>query len=100
MPAGGPGAGLRDPPPGPGQGPDPQADLRRRRERLRPGRVNDRDPMLPRPSLCLNIPKTGSFWMRHVFDAADWLELKRRCGLGHRTPPRRASLEFVRMAKR
>ena len=56
--------------------------------------------MLPRPSLCLNIPKTGSSWMRHVFDAADWLELKRRCGLGHRAPPLRASLEFVRMAKR
>ena len=56
--------------------------------------------MLPRPSLCLNIPKTGSSWMRNVFDAADWLELKRRCGLGHRTPPLRASLELVRMVKR
>ena len=56
--------------------------------------------MLPRPSLCLNIPKTGSSYMRHFFDAADWLELKRRCGLGHRAVPLRASLEFVRMAKR
>ena len=64
------------------------------------GRLNGRDPMLPKPSLCLNIPKTGSSWMRHFFDAADWLELRRRCGLGHRTPPLRASLELVRMAKR
>ena len=56
--------------------------------------------MLPKPSLCLNIPKTGSSWMRHFFDAADWLELKRRCGLGHCTAPLRASLELVRMGKR
>ena len=51
--------------------------------------------MQPKPSLCLNIPKTGSSWMRHFFDAADWLERKRRCGLGHRTVPLRASLELA-----
>ena len=65
-----------------------------------PGGVNGRERMLPKPSLCLNIPKTGSSWMRHFLDAADWLELKRRCGLSPRRVPLRAGLRFVRMAKR
>ena len=42
---------------------------------------------MPRPSLCLNIPKTGSSFTSRFFDAADWLELRRRCGLGRLAAP-------------
>ena len=50
---------------------------------------------MPRPSLCLNIPKTGSSFTSRFFDAADWLELRRRCGLGRLAAPNRASVEIV-----
>ena len=55
---------------------------------------------MPRPSLCLNIPKTGSSFTSRFFDAADWLELRRRCGLGRLAAPNRASVEMVRRIKR
>ena len=55
---------------------------------------------MPRPSLCLNIPKTGSRFTRRFFDAADWLELRRRCGLGRLAAPNRASVEIVKRIKR
>ena len=55
---------------------------------------------MPRPSLCLNIPKTGSSFTSRFFDAADWLELRRRCGLGRLAAPNRASVEIVRRIKR
>ena len=55
---------------------------------------------MPRPSLCLNIPKTGSSFTSRFFDAADWLELRRRCGLGRLASPNRASVEIVRRIKR
>ena len=55
---------------------------------------------MPRPSLCLNIPKTGSSFTSRFFDAADWLELRRRCGLGRLGAPNRASVEIVRRIKR
>ena len=55
---------------------------------------------MPRPSLCLNIPKTGSSFTSRFFDAADWLELSRRCGLGRLASPNRASVEIVRQIKR
>lgn len=56
--------------------------------------------MLPKPSLCLNIPKTGSSFTNYFFNAADWLELKRLYGLNHLTVPHRTSLEFVKTLKR
>ena len=55
---------------------------------------------LPRPSLCLNVPKTGSSYLRRFFDAADWLELRRRCGLGRLTLPLRTSTAVVSAIKR
>ena len=55
---------------------------------------------MPRPSLCLNIPKTGSSFTRRFFDSADWLELRRRCGLGRLAAPNRASVEIVKRIKR
>ena len=55
---------------------------------------------MPRPSLCLNIPKTGSRFTRRFFDAADWLELRGRCGLGRLAAPNRASVEIVKRIKR
>ena len=55
---------------------------------------------MPRPSLCLNIPKTGSSFTSRFFDGADWLELRRRCGLGRLAAPNRASVEIVRRIKR
>ena len=54
---------------------------------------------MPIPSLCLNIPKTGSSFTSRFFDAADWLELRRRCGLGRLASPNRASVEIVRRIK-
>ena len=59
-----------------------------------------RTAALPRPSLCLNIPKTGSSFTSRFVDAADWLELRRRCGLGRLSAPNRASLEIARRIKR
>ena len=55
---------------------------------------------LPRPSLCLNIPKTGSSFTSRFFDAADWLEVRRRCGLARLAVPNRAGIEIVRRIKR
>ena len=55
---------------------------------------------LPRPSLCLNIPKTGSSFTSRFFDAADWLELKSRLGWGRPAMPNRAGIEIVRQIKR
>ena len=46
---------------------------------------------LPRPSVCLNVPKTGSQFMNRFFDAADWLHLKRACGLRRLEPAWRRS---------
>ncbi len=56
--------------------------------------------MLPKPSLCLNIPKTGTSFMRQFFNAADWLEVRRLCGLNHCVLPLRPSLVAVEMLKR
>ena len=55
---------------------------------------------LPRPSLCLNIPKTGSSFTSRFFDAADWLQFRRRCGLTRLAVPNRAGIEIVRAIKR
>ena len=56
--------------------------------------------MLPRPSICLHIPKTGSTWVDWFFNAADWLSLRRRLGSRRLGMPGRASLELVRRIKR
>ena len=55
---------------------------------------------MPRPSLCLNIPKTGSSFTSRFFDAADWLEIRRQCGLTRLAVPSRAGIEIVRRIKR
>ena len=55
---------------------------------------------LPRQSLCLNIPKTGSSFTTRFFDAADWLELGRRCGRRRLAAPNRVEIEIVRRIKR
>ncbi len=36
----------------------------------------------PKPSLCLNIPKTGTRFTRSFFQRADALQIRRLCGLG------------------
>ena len=64
------------------------------------GARSGRTAAVPSPSLCLNIPKTGSSFTSRFFDAADWLELRRRCGLGRLAAPNRASVELVRRIKR
>jgi len=56
--------------------------------------------MLPRPSICLHIPKTGSAWVDWFFNAADWLEFRRSLGIRRLALPGRASLELVRRIKR
>ena len=56
--------------------------------------------MLPKPSLCLNIPKTGSASTAWLFDAADWLAVRRACGLRGLSVPNRAAIETVRRIKR
>ena len=55
---------------------------------------------LPRPSVCLHIPKTGSTWVDWFFNAADWLSLTRSLGLRRAALPCRASLELIRRIKR
>ena len=55
---------------------------------------------LPRPSLCLNIPKTGSSFTSRFLDAADWLQFRRRCGLTRLAAPNRTGIEIVRGIKR
>ena len=57
-------------------------------------------PMLPRPSICLHIPKTGSTWADWFFNAADWLELRRSFHVRRLAIPYRTSLELVRRIKR
>ena len=59
-----------------------------------------RAPMLPRPSICLHIPKTGSTWVDWFFNAADWLSLRRSFRARRLAMPHRASLELVRRIKR
>ena len=56
--------------------------------------------MLPRPSICLHIPKTGSTWVDWFFSAADWLSLRRSLRSRRLAMPHRASLELVRRIKR
>ena len=56
--------------------------------------------MLPRPSICLHIPKTGSTWVDWIFNAADWLSLRRSFHSRRLAMPHRASLELVRRIKR
>ena len=56
--------------------------------------------MLPRPSICLYIPKTGSTWADWFFNAADWLSLRRSFRSRRLTVPHRTSLELVRRIKR
>lgn len=56
--------------------------------------------MLPKPSLCLNIPKTGSSFVRWFFDAADWLELKRTGGLRRLRVPKPVAIHAVKAIKR
>lgn len=81
----------------------------RRRIRVEPpantrGAVAGRLPVnraaLPRPSLCLNVPKTGTQFMNRFLDAADWLHLKRACGLRRLRPPGGAAIRLVRRIKR
>ena len=58
---------------------------------------------LPGSSLCLHIPKTGSSYVSRFFDAADWLEFRRRyhlARLARPTVPYRAGIEVVRQIKR
>ena len=56
--------------------------------------------MLPHPSVCLHIPKTGSTWIDWIFNAADWLSLRRWFHSRRLAMPHRASLELVRRIKR
>ena len=56
--------------------------------------------MLPRPSICLHIPKTGSTWVDWFFNAADWLALRRSFHSRRLAMPHRASLDLVRRIKR
>ena len=55
---------------------------------------------VPRPSLCLNIPKTGSGFTTRFFDAADWLEFKRRLGRYRLAVPNWTTIRMVRRIKR
>ena len=55
---------------------------------------------MPGQSLCLNIPKSGSSFTSRFFDGADWLELRRRCGLGRLAVPNWTSIQIVRRIKR
>ena len=57
-------------------------------------------PMLPKSSLCLNVPKTGTVFIRYFFDSADYLELKRLCGLKYLTMPNPIGREAVRRIKK
>lgn len=56
--------------------------------------------MLPRPSLCLNLPKTGSTYTARFFAAADWLHLQHACGLRRLHVPARLALESMNAFKR
>ena len=56
--------------------------------------------MLPRPSVLLNIPKTGSSYTRRFFDSADLLAFRRRCGVARLSVPNRAGMQLARLLKR
>ena len=56
--------------------------------------------MLPRPSLCLNVPKTGTTYTARFFAAADWLHLRQACGLRRLQLPSRAAIEAMNAFKR
>ena len=56
--------------------------------------------MLPRTSLCLNIPKTGTTYTARFFAAADWLHLQHACRLRSLYVPNRAAVEFMNTFKR
>ncbi|MDE0003683.1 MAG: hypothetical protein OXQ29_13415 [Rhodospirillaceae bacterium] len=56
--------------------------------------------MLPRTSICLHIPKTGSTWVDWFFNAADWLAIRRKLASRRLAMPRRTSLALVRRIKR
>ena len=56
--------------------------------------------MLPKTSVCLHIPKTGTRYVAWFFNAADWLELRRACGLRRPVLPRRPGIELAKRIKR
>ena len=56
--------------------------------------------MLPKPSFCLNIPKTGTTFTDFFLNAADWLELKRLCRLNDLTVPHHSTLKILKAIKR
>lgn len=56
--------------------------------------------MLPRPSLCLNVPKTGTTYTARFMAAADWLQLRRACRVRRLRLPHRAEIEAVNTVKR
>ena len=56
--------------------------------------------MLPRPSICPHIPRTGSTWVDWIFNAADRLSLRLSFHSRCLAMPHRASLELVRRIKR
>ena len=56
--------------------------------------------MLPKSSLCLNVPKTGTSFIKDFFDAADYLELKHLCGLKYLTMPNPIGREVVKRIKK
>ena len=55
---------------------------------------------MPQPSVCLNIPKTGSSFTTWFFGAADWLQFKRACRLRRLSVPNRAGIEASKRIKR
>ena len=56
--------------------------------------------MLPTPSLCLNVPKTGTTYTARFMAAADWLHLRRACRIRRLRLPNRAEVEAVNAVKR
>ena len=56
--------------------------------------------MPPRPSLCLNVPKTGTTYTARFFGAADWLHLQWACRLRRLHVPNRAAIEAMNAVKR
>ncbi len=56
--------------------------------------------MLPKTSLCLNIPKTGTTYVRRFLNAADWLELRRLAGLKRLAVPSLPAVAAVEAIKR
>ena len=56
--------------------------------------------MLPKPSLCLNVPKTGTTYTVRFMAAADWLHLRRTCRFRRLRLPHRAETEALNALKR